>query len=464
VSSGTIVFCTTCKGRTQHLKLTLPKNLADNPGPDSKFVILDYSSNDGLLDYLRANHTRDIESGKLAVWTYRTNGPFRMSHAKNMAARLGILAGADILVTVDADNFTGPNLDRFIAEQFRVPGIFLCPNFPLIKSLPHGPLRPKRGYAGRLAIRAMDFIKAGGYDETFETWRGEDMDMIFRLERMGYMMRHIGNQYLETIPHDAEVRFKEYPHARQYENKGEIDVIDARTETVVNYGNIGCGHVRQTLGALPEGTLWHGRNGIELKRLPTRIFGIGMHKTATTSLHHGLQILGFDSFHWGTGEAPLIWQEMNSLGRSKTLERHYALSDLPIPLLYLDLDAAYPGSKFILTVRNEVDWLRSVSRLWDYRYNPTRHLWDIYPFSNTIHKALYGQKYFDALVFLERYRRHNAEVLDYFKDRPNDLLVMDMDKNAGWKELCGFLGGTIPSCPYPKAYPTRHGRHRSYST
>lgn len=26
-----IAFCITCKGRTQHLRETLPKNLADNP-------------------------------------------------------------------------------------------------------------------------------------------------------------------------------------------------------------------------------------------------------------------------------------------------------------------------------------------------------------------------------------------------------------------------------------------------
>ena len=51
-----------------------------------------------------------------------------------------------------------------------------------------------------------------------------------------------------------------------------------------------------------------------------------------------------------------------------------------------------------------------------------------------------------------RYRRHNAEVLAYFKDRPEDLLVMDMDAGAGWKELCGFFRKTIPSVPYPLAF------------
>jgi hypothetical protein len=183
-----------------------------------------------------------------------------------------------------------------------------------------------------------------------------------------------------------------------------------------------------------------------------------MQKTATTTLHHAFEILGFDSFHWGTGEAPLIWQEMNAFGRSNTLERWYALSDNPIPLLYRELDKAYPGSKFILTVRDEWDWLMSVERLWSYKHNPTRKLWDVYPFSNHIHTVLYGQRDFDTKVFLERYRRHNAEVKEYFKDRPNDLLVLDIPASHSWKLLCSFLGEPIPSVGFPWGNKTENNR------
>ena len=441
-----IAFCTTCKGRAFHLQQTLPRNIADNSNyKDAVFIVLDYESRDGLLEYLGTTHISDIDDGRLVVYSYRNGGlPFHVAHAKNMAMRCGILEGADILVTLDADNFTGANFAQFIAQAFSEPGIrpgiFMCPDYQLIKSLPHGALRPARGYAGRLAIWSQTFLKVGGYDEIYDCWRGEDIDINFRLQRMGYSMRHIPNHHLQAINHNAEVRFREYPHAAQYETSAEMEKIRARTETVVNYGKFGCGVVRRNFSYQP----------IELKPLPTRIFGIGMHKTATTSLHQALKILGFDSFHWGTGEAPMIWQEMNALGRSSTLEQFYALSDLPIPLLYQSLDKAYPNSRFILTVRDEVDWLQSVKRLWDKKHNPTRHLWDIYPISNQLHTALYGQKDFDALIFLQRYRRHNAEVLEYFSTR-NDLLVMDMDAGDGWPELCSFLECKYPSVPYPQA-------------
>lgn len=243
------MYCTTCKGRAQHVKETLPRNLAENPGPDVKFVLLDYNSQDDLLEYLRASHAADIASGRLAVYSYRDAKRFHVAHAKNMAARCGILEGADILVTLDADNYTGPGFTDFIREKFRepgiVPGIFLCPDFLTIQGLSWAPeaKRPLRGFAGRLAIWAKDFIKMGGYDEVFDTWRGEDMDLVFRLKTLGYTIRFIPNHFLGAIPHNAQVRFAEYPEARQYDNREEVKVIRARTDTVVNYGKFGCGTV-----------------------------------------------------------------------------------------------------------------------------------------------------------------------------------------------------------------------------
>jgi hypothetical protein len=234
-----------------------------------------------------------------------------------------------------------------------------------------------------------------------------------------------------------------YPEAKQNEENGQVDILRAGTNTVVNYGNFGCGVVYRNFDPTP----------IELKPLPTRVFGIGLHKTGTTSLHEAFKMLGLDALHWGTGEAPMIWQEMNALGRSPTLEKFYALSDLPVPLLYKQIDKAYPGAKYVLTIREEIAWLASVQKLWSFKHNPTRKLWEVYGISHQLHTALYGQKEFDALVFLERYRRHNAEVREYFKNRPNDLLVLDMDQPRGkMAALCKFLNLPIlPDGSYPRA-------------
>jgi len=216
--------------------------------------------------------------------------------------------------------------------------------------------------------------------------------------------------------------------------------------TVVNFGKIGCGTVYRNFESKPT----------ELARLPTRIFGIGMHKTATTSLALALETLGFDTGHWKTAHwAKAIWREMNNLGRSSTLENDYALCDLPIPLLYRKLDAAYPGSKFILTVRDDEAWLNSVEAHWDTERNPYRSGWDNDPFTNHIHDVMYRQREFDRTVWLNRYQHHNRDVLAYFKDRPNDLLVMNISAGSGWDDLCGFLNKPIPAVPYPRKNSSR---------
>jgi hypothetical protein len=437
-----IAFCLTCKGRAAHLEKTLAKNLADNADYQNLvFVVLDYHGPDPALLNIANTHQEEINRGRLTFYTKSGDGPFHMTHAKNMAHRLGMLQGADILVNLDADNFTGAGFAEYVAEHFSTKSnIFLGPGN--IK----GQGKRFRGCSGRIACSVQQFLKVGGYDERFETWSPDDMDFNIRLQRSGYDVVEIDRRFLQAIPHTDGLRFREYPHA----NDPTLDPYDLvhklfSASTVVNYGRIGMGRVARNFGA----------EAIDVMPLPTRIFGIGLHKTATTSLHSALGILGFDSAHWKSGDwARDIWNEMNALGKSKTLERSYALSDLPICLLYEKLDVAYPGSKFILTVRDESKWIESVRAHWSYDRNPHRWEWDAYPISNRLHQALYGQKSFDASAFLARYRRHNEGVREYFKNRSADLLVMNVDAGDGWKELCDFLGKPMPTCNYPREYRT----------
>lgn len=440
-----IAFCTTVKGRVQHIERTLPKNLEDNARyKNAVFVILDYNSQDNLVSYLNVNHRAAIESGRLAVYTFTEPGPFRMAHAKNMAHRLGILEGAEVLVNLDADNFTGIDFANHIADRFHAdPRVFLWAN----RKQPEAVRFPK-GCNGRIVVSTEAFVSAGGYDEKYSAWGPDDKDFHFRLRRLGYTACEINRQHLDVILHNDKMRFREYPEAEITSLNGEEQIDEDSDSTIANFGRFGCG---QALRTFSQGSsAW-----VELRELPTRIFGIGMHKTGTTSLHAALRILKYDSAHWKSAHwAKDIWLEMMASGRSVTLERSYALSDMPLPLLYDRLDRAYPGSKFILTTRNEEGWLNSVRNHWNPEHNPFRSAWDTDPFTHRLHREIYGRKSFDAEVFVARYRRHNAEVKQYFKERPNDLLVLDLDQNIGWDDLCGFLKRPAPSTPYPRKFAT----------
>lgn len=429
-----IAFVSTCRGRLQHLRQTLPKNIWDNVDyPNSIFVVLGYGDPE-LDDYM---HTFELamDSGQLAYYRMDRTGPFRMAHAKNVAHRCGILEGADILVNIDADNFTGAGFATYVAQQFsqhREERIFLW------SRMIQGQFR--RGISGRIAVTSNAFLLAGGYDEKFENWGPDDKDFNIRLQRLGYAPVEIDPKFLDAMSHNDKMRFKEYPHAAatksHYHHFKKEDSCDA----IANFGQVGCGVVFRNFDSDP----------ISVAPIPTRIFGIGMHKTATTSLYLALRELGFDSAHWLSAKwAKTIWREMTSAGKSLTLEQHYAMSDLPFSLLMRRLDEAYPGSKFILTMLSEEAWIKAVELHWDPSHNPYRGGWDSDPFTNRVHSILYGRPDFDRETMLARYRHHNMDVLAYFAGRPDDLLVMNMSEGAGWKELCRFLGKPIPGGPYP---------------
>ena len=176
----------------------------------------------------------------------------------------------------------------------------------------------------------------------------------------------------------------------------------------------------------------------------TKVFGIGWAKTGTTTLGSCLDILGYR--HQGQ-DLDLVYDvEAGNLERIfSVVDRFDAFEDWPWILLYKELDRRYPDSKFILTIRDTDKWWRS------YRNHVTTR--GARPDIGRIRRIIYGFE--DGLqhkqAYVDRYERHNAEVLRYFAQRPNDLLVMDWEKGDGWPLLCRFLGKAIPKEPLPHA-------------
>src|SRR5665213_2877840 len=127
-----IACVTTCRGRLNHLKQTLPQNIADRGAwPDVVFVVLDYNDQSGVGEYIRNNHAADLKSGRLVYYRNIEAGRFHMAHAKNQAHRCAMLEGADVLVTLDADNYTGPGFVDYLAAQYHTDTTlsYLCPDF-----------------------------------------------------------------------------------------------------------------------------------------------------------------------------------------------------------------------------------------------------------------------------------------------------------------------------------------------
>ena len=123
-------------------------------------------------------------------------------------------------------------------------------------------------------------------------------------------------------------------------------------------------------------------------------------------------------------------------------DRFDAFEDNPWFLLYRELDRRFPGSKFILTTREDSRWIASATRYYG-RSRSNLRRWIYGVDTPAGHEALW----------LDRYRRHNAEVASYFAGRPRDLLIADWERGDGWSELCAFLELEPPSGPFPHLRP-----------
>lgn len=179
-----------------------------------------------------------------------------------------------------------------------------------------------------------------------------------------------------------------------------------------------------------------------------KIFGIGLSKTGTTSLAHALEILGYRTKDY-PGLDRYRAGDLSSVDLA-VVDAYDALTDTPIPSFYRELDQRYPGSKFILTVRAPEGWLNSCKKQFNEKLAAKQN-----EAHNQLFLDLYGVTAFDEQRFREGYDRFVRGVLDHFKDRPDDLLVIDVTAGEGWEKLCPFLGRTAPVLPFPKANVTR---------
>ena len=181
----------------------------------------------------------------------------------------------------------------------------------------------------------------------------------------------------------------------------------------------------------------HPQNDLEQPR--GLIIGVGFQKTGTSSLREALKALDFRVKDTTTRALiPILKKDYTRILRM--LENYDAVEDTPWYMIYKELDKLIPNSKFILTIRDEESWYSSVKK----------HIGDL---RSANHEWIYGRgkglPKDDKQNTIDTYNRHNKEVIKYFENRPNDLLVLDFTKGDGWEKICSFLNKKIPHIPFP---------------
>lgn len=174
-----------------------------------------------------------------------------------------------------------------------------------------------------------------------------------------------------------------------------------------------------------------------------KVFGIGLNKTGTSTLaecgrHLGLRCASCDRGLLADCIRGNDWARIK-----ETVARYDLFEDWPWPLIYKEIDQMFPGSKFILTVReSEQAWIESLKT----------HAMKTHPL-NHCRKLVYGFNYphkheREHIAF---YRQHNDGVRSYFINRESDFTEICWEKGDGFEELCTFLGRDIPDVPLPHA-------------
>ncbi|MEZ5336498.1 MAG: sulfotransferase [Methanolobus sp.] len=146
-----------------------------------------------------------------------------------------------------------------------------------------------------------------------------------------------------------------------------------------------------------------------------------------------------------------------------TIAKRPVFQDAPFscPDTFKYLDKTYPGSKFILTMRNDSEqWYQSLIRFHTRMFgegNAFQHqktlkmqimyekiLYNMLKLYNTPDSDPYNKE-----TLIAHYEKHNREVLQYFKDRPEDLLVLNIAKADDYNRFVEFIGVESPYSEFP---------------
>ena len=184
-----------------------------------------------------------------------------------------------------------------------------------------------------------------------------------------------------------------------------------------------------------------------------KVFCIGRNKTGTTSLEAVFALLGFRLGNLFAGQRLIsAWGRRDFKPITDFCLTASAFQDIPFSLsfTYQALDQAYPSSKFILTVRESPDeWFQSLTRFHTKIVGKGRlpTAADLQEFANgwlwrtqQLILGIDAQTLYSPEIYKAHYLAHNGQVVDYFRHRPADLLVINLGDKDAMERLCSFLG------------------------
>ena len=177
------------------------------------------------------------------------------------------------------------------------------------------------------------------------------------------------------------------------------------------------------------------------------LFGIGKPKSGSNSLCDALEVLGLSCYHTGrenkNNNRSLHNQLLTNAHQSEAPLKHIncdydAFVDYPIHAIYRRLFEDNNESKFILTYRPPDDIALSWCRMMQHKPQP-----------------LPERMPTNFAEFSQAARDHCADVIEFFLDKPGQLLILDArdSDDVKWQLLAKFVGKKPPkNKPFPHSF------------
>lgn len=188
-----------------------------------------------------------------------------------------------------------------------------------------------------------------------------------------------------------------------------------------------------------------------------KVFCVGLNKTGTTSLQKEMELQGYVVGNQRQAELLFddwVKRDFRRIIRYCRTAQFFQDAPFSLPYTFMAVDQAFPVSKFILTLRDNAEiWYNSLvrfhSKLWGNGNIP--------PTSEDLRNATYIYKGFpyhsrfcvnnvpeedpyNKNVLIDYYNTHNKNVIDYFRHRPNELLVINLKIAEDYSRFCKFIG------------------------
>ena len=198
-----------------------------------------------------------------------------------------------------------------------------------------------------------------------------------------------------------------------------------------------------------------------------KIFCIGANKTGTTTLEVILTTLGYRLGDQSAAEVQVTREvlEGDTVSFVDLCNKSDAFQDLPFSMfdVYITADVLFPKSKFILSERDPEDWFLSLKNFHQkvFELEDMGRLTEqdvIDKFGRTVpglfhylaSKQLINfggkkpfvdwDKLYDRDVYVADYVARNNRIKQYFSNRPEDLLVIDVTVEQDTRLINDFLG------------------------